>query len=645
MTPALDELASACPPLTEIPKIAGVPRESYEFFQLITENCSDIISILEADGHIRYESPSVERVLGFKPEERVGTHIAAHVHPEDLALARESLEKSARAPESLLTFEVRVRHKEGTWRTLEIVGANLLDEPRVHGMVGTARDVTGRRQAETALRESEERYRNLVELSPETIAVHSDGKVVYINPAGARLFGADAAEALLGRLVLDFVHPDFREAVAAGDRWSQDHKRPTALVELKLLRLDGEAFLAEVRGIPVTYLGEPATQIVIHDITERRRAEAEIRRLYESAERRLRRTQALRIIDIAIGSSFDLRTTLAILLEQVVSQLGVDAADVLLLKTPSRTLEYAAGRGFRSQAIQETCRRVGEGYAGRAVLERRTVFIPDLSQVSSSFARQDLLGAEGFQLYYGVPLLAKGQVKGILEVFHRTPLETDREWLDFLEALAVQAALAIDGGLLFEELQRSNSELFLAYETTLEGWTAALDLRDKETEGHTQRVTEMTLRLARAMGFDEEALVHVRRGALLHDIGKMGIPDAILLKPGQLDEEEWEIMRRHPTYAYELLSPIAYLRPALDIPYCHHEKWDGTGYPRGLQGDQIPLAARLFAVVDVWDALRSDRPYRKGWPAGEVLEHIRSLSGTHLDPAVVEAFLRLMGMD
>jgi PAS domain S-box-containing protein len=188
--------------------------------------------------------------------------------------------------------------------------------------------------------------------------------------------------------------------------------------------------------------------------------------------------------------------------------------------------------------------------------------------------------------------------------------------------------------------QQLNAELTLAYDTTLEGWSRALDLRDKETEGHSQRVTEMTVDLARAMGMSESELVHVRQGALLHDIGKMGIPDSILLKPALLTEEETAIMRRHPVYAYELLSPIAYLRPALDIPYYHHEKWDGTDYPRGLHGEQIPLAARIFAVVDVWDALRSDRPYRLAWAEERVREHIRSLAGTHFDPKVVELFLR-----
>lgn len=192
-----------------------------------------------------------------------------------------------------------------------------------------------------------------------------------------------------------------------------------------------------------------------------------------------------------------------------------------------------------------------------------------------------------------------------------------------------------------EQIQRSHVELAQAYDTTLEGWSRALDLRDKETEGHSQRVTELTMQLAGAMGISEADQVHIRRGALLHDIGKMGIPDGILLKPGPLTDEEWVVMRRHPTYAWELLSPIEFLRPALDIPHYHHEKWDGSGYPFGLSGKQIPIAARIFAVIDVWDALCSDRPYRRGWTKDRAREHIRGLAGSHFDPQVVEVFLQL----
>jgi HD-GYP domain-containing protein (c-di-GMP phosphodiesterase class II) len=303
-------------------------------------------------------------------------------------------------------------------------------------------------------------------------------------------------------------------------------------------------------------------------------------------------------------------------------------------------LEYAASLGFRTSALRHTQIRLGEGHAGVAAVENRIVSIPNLKEEDTGFTRSPLFKGEDFITYCGVPLVAKGQVKGVLEIFHRSPLEPDEEWFEFLDALALQAAIAIDNNSLFYELERSNMDLILAYDSTIEGWSRALDYRDKETEGHSQRVTELTINIARELGMNEEELVHVRRGALLHDIGKMGIPDSILLKPGSLTEEEWEIMRLHPVYSYDLLHPVAYLRPALDIPYCHHEKWDGSGYPRGLKAEQIPLSARIFAAVDVWDALRSDRPYRPAWTEEKTKEHIRAHSGIQFDPKVVGAFLR-----
>jgi HD-GYP domain-containing protein (c-di-GMP phosphodiesterase class II) len=238
--------------------------------------------------------------------------------------------------------------------------------------------------------------------------------------------------------------------------------------------------------------------------------------------------------------------------------------------------------------------------------------------------------------------MAKGHITGVLEVYHRAPLILDTEWLNFLEALAAQAAIAIDNATLFNELQRSTIEITVAYDATLEGWAHALDLRNRATEQHTKRVMEMTLRLARTMGISEKELVHIRRGSLLHDIGKIGIPDSILLKPGTLTDEEWTLIYKHPQYAFDMLQPIAYLRPALDIPYAHHEKWDGSGYPRSLKGEQIPLAARIFSVADVWDAMTDEqRPYRKALSKDEVREYIRSLAGTQLDPKVVDAFLKM----
>jgi putative nucleotidyltransferase with HDIG domain len=305
-------------------------------------------------------------------------------------------------------------------------------------------------------------------------------------------------------------------------------------------------------------------------------------------------------------------------------------------------LEFGAERGFRTPAIRKAKVRLGESYAGRAALERELVQIKNISAESDNLFLADLLNGEDFVCYYGLPLISKGQVKGVLEVFQRVPHEPDAEWLDFLNVLAGQAAIAIENAMLFESLQRSNLELTLAYEATIEGWSRALDLRDKETEGHTLRVTEMTVQLARTFGLSETELVQVRWGSLLHDIGKMGVPDGILLKSSPLTEEEWVAMKKHPTFAYQMLSPIRYLRQALDIPYCHHEKWDGSGYPHGLPGNQIPLVARIFAVVDVWDALSSDRPYRPAWPRDKIRAHILALSGTHFDPVVVDKFMEIL---
>jgi putative nucleotidyltransferase with HDIG domain len=320
----------------------------------------------------------------------------------------------------------------------------------------------------------------------------------------------------------------------------------------------------------------------------------------------------------------------------------VDAVDVLLFHPYQQTLEYVAGQGFYTHAIEQTHLRLGECFAGHAAFERRTIHIPNLPEAGTNFIRASLLAGESFLEYYAVPLIAKGGIKGVMEVFHRASLPRNPEWMDFLETLAGQAAITIDQTQLFEDLQRANLELIIAYDATIEGWARAMDLRDRETENHTRRVTEMTLSLAKALGIKDNEKLHIRRGALLHDIGKMGVPDNILLKEGKLTEEEWVLMRRHPQFAYEMLQPIKYLWQSLDIPYSHHEKWDGTGYPRGLKGEQIPLAARIFAIVDVWDAVTSDRPYRKAWTKQKALKHIREQSGKQFDPKVVNAFLELL---
>jgi PAS domain S-box-containing protein len=365
-------------------------------------------------------------------------------------------------------------------------------------------------------------------------------------------------------------------------------------------------------------------------------------RLFDQLNQRLRQLSGLHAIDMAISSSTELSVILDVVVNNTINLLKVDAAAVLLYDPVLQLLKFKSGAGFQTGEIGRASLRLGEGLAGRAALHRENVHVPNDFASHAEPARRPLVEMEGFTAYSCAPLIAKGELKGVLEIFHRSPLELNADSKEFLNVLAGQAAIAVDSAGMFENLQASNTELMLAYDATIEGWSRALDLRDQETEGHTQRVTSMTMELARAMGIPESEMVHIRRGGLLHDMGKLGIPDAILLKPGALTEEEWNLMRKHPQYAYDMLSPIGFLRPALEIPYCHHEKWDGTGYPRGLKGEQIPIAARVFAVIDVWDALCSDRPYRPAWPREKALEHIKSLSGIHFDPRVVEAFLKLI---
>jgi PAS domain S-box-containing protein len=501
------------------------------------------------------------------------------------------------------------------------------------------------KRALEALRESEGRFRQMAENIRDVFWMTSPdaSEVLYVSPVYEDIWGRTCQSlyeepqswaASIPDEERERLLNDFGRRVQAGGIWES---------HFQIVRPDGAIRWIWARGFPIRDERGEVYRVVgiAEDVTDYEQAQEEVHALNVRLTRRLEQLGALRRIDSVINSTLDLRLTLDTLLEQTLAQLRVDAAAILLCDPDTLTLNFAAGSGFRGTGINRSNVRLGEGYVGRAALERQVVVVPNLSEVGDSFVRAPLVAGEGFVSYYAVPLIAKGQVKGVLELYHRAPLAADPEWMDFLGTLAGQAAIAVDNASLFDGLQRSHIDLTLAYDATIAGWSRAMDMRDRETEGHTQRVTEMAMRMARASGIGGIELINIRRGAMLHDIGKMGISDAILFKPGPLTQEERTTMERHTTYAYEWLSPVSFLRPALDIPYCHHEKWDGTGYPRGLKGNQIPTAASIFAVADIWDALRSDRSYRPGWPEERVREHIRSLAGTHLDPAVVKTFLEL----
>ena len=351
---------------------------------------------------------------------------------------------------------------------------------------------------------------------------------------------------------------------------------------------------------------------------------------------------ALREVDNVIANNSDLRVILQSVLKNIILQLKVNAASILLLNPETSFFECVVRVGFLSGDIEKSSTLFQINRESNSLLEKRTSQVPNLIIAKSDFLNDPLVKIEKFDEYISLPLVAKGNVNGVVEVFHRSSFNMTNEKISFVEMLADRAALAVDNGLLFDGLQKANVEIDLAYNTTIEGWLQVLEMRDKDSPGHSTRVADMTVRLASLFNMSDKELQDIRRGALMHDIGKIGVPEAILLKPDQFTDEEWKIYRKHPQFAYDMLYPIAYLRGSLDIPYCHHEKWDGTGFPRGLKGTEVPLSARIFAVVDAFDALMSDRPYRKALPKKEVLEYIQEHSGWHFDPKVVEAFIKLI---
>ena len=543
--------------------------------------------------------------------------------------------KSVKTQKQLVAENEELRARLGeAEETLHAIHSGEVDAIIVSGVDGD--QIFTLKQAEDALQKEQGLAQQYLDIAGVMFVVlATDRKVILINKKGCEILGYVEQE-IVGRSWLDFLPQDEKDRVGGTfDQLMAGEIERMEYFENPILTKSGQERLIAWHNSMLTDEAGRIIGVVSsgEDITERKQAEDRIRR-------QLEHLTALSVIDRVIAAIFDLRLSLSEILNLTTKELGVDAADILILNSNSSTLEYGAERGFRATAVRKTQVRLSESYAGRAVLERHLIQIPNLRNEPNNLFVTPLVIDEDFVCYYGVPLIIKGQVKGVLEVYHRTSLEPDAEWFGFLNALAGRVAIAIENATLFENLQRSNSELTMAYDATIEGWSQAMDLRDKETEGHTQRVTEMTVKLAGVLGLSEAELVQVRWGALLHDIGKMGVPDGILLKPGPLTDEEWVAMKKHPTFAHEMLAPIRYLRLALDIPYCHHEKWDGTGYPRGLKGTQIPLAARIFAVVDVWDALRSDRHYRLAWSEEKVREHINISSGTHFDPQVVEVFMQ-----
>ena len=383
------------------------------------------------------------------------------------------------------------------------------------------------------------------------------------------------------------------------------------------------------------------TSMILRDLTQMSSSFNNLRQTMTGyLDSHKRQVKALVGVGSVINSSLGLERVLEEVMDGLIALMGAERG-FLMLREPGGELKVRIARGIAREDINKEAFAISNTIVKR-VAESGEAILTTNAQEDPRFVEQVSVAAYHLLSILCAPLKIKDDLIGVIYVDNRAHTGIFRnDDLGMISAFANQAAVAIDNARLFDDLQESNAELEIAYQATLEGWVRALDLRDKETEGHTKRVTALTQRLARAMDVDDDALVHITRGALLHDIGKMAIPDGILLKPGGLTQEERELIQQHPIYAFEMLKPIKFLHPALDIPYCHHEKWDGSGYPRGLKGEEIPFAARIFSIIDVWDALVSDRPYRKGINPVEVKKSIREQSGIHFDPHVVDVFLKM----
>ncbi|MCX8063108.1 MAG: GAF domain-containing protein [Anaerolineales bacterium] len=664
--------------ITEKKGAEETQRLSEERYQIISEMISDYAYAfrVEEDGSLVREwlAGGFEKITGFTPEEsQVRGGWRTLIYPPDMPIAMRRFETLMSGEPDVSEF--RIQRKDGRIRWLRDHGLPVRDAKsgRVVRIYGAAEDITERKQRELELKA-------LAQIT-QAISEEADFQVLTERLIRAALLAVPSAQKgsfaiatepnrLKVIALVGYQDPSVR-GMTYPIQWGYGGRcfrlqKPLLIADVQQdeeLRSDGNSAVIEevrqlrsavvaplltheqVRGVISFESNQPnafteedlnllntlanTLALVLHNA-----------QLHEETTRRVRQLQAVQTVGKALTATLDVRLVFEVLLQQVLSQLSADAVGLLLYNPHLQTLEYAANSGFRSRIYEQTSLSLATSLAGRAAMERQIFTVTDLRELSEGFAQT--FRQEGFQGYGAAPLIVKGKLKGVLEVFYRRSFAPDADWKRLLEMLADQAALAIDNAEMFEELRCANLKLSLAYEATIEGWSKALELRDKETEGHTLRVTELTLRLAERLGVDPALFPHIRRGCILHDVGKIAIPDSVLLKPTALSEEEWALMRQHPTLAYQMLSSIEYLQPALNIPYCHHERWDGSGYPRGLKGEEIPLEARIFAIVDVWDALTNDRPYRKAWSRQEALKYIRDQAGKQFDPRVVKIFLEAM---
>ncbi|MCE1253635.1 MAG: PAS domain S-box protein [Anaerolineae bacterium] len=540
--------------------------------------------------------------------------------------------------------EYRISRPDGEERDLFVIMDCLTDATgKIIAHTGTIQDITDQKLINENLRASEERFRTIVEqMSEGVVLVGEDGRILEWNLAQENITGLKRGD-VLGQLIWDVQSslglPENKEVRREKIKSAMQAALNSGVSPMfnsgheVLLHLQDGTIKTLIESVFAVHTGTGyRIASIVRDITEQKQAD-------EKINLQVKKLKGLRGIDLEILNQSSLSEILEVILNQIREVLKADAANIISLDAKLNRLTPIVSYGFKTDRSDCKSLRHFSCLPWQVMNRKGFMVIQKNDKVGTNC---NCLNEEGFATFYGAPIIANQKTVGILEVFFYENTVLDPEWVDYFESLAGQAAIAIETVYLFEDLQRSNVELNQAYEATITGWSKALELRDEETQGHSDRVMHLACELALRLGMNDVEMVHFRRGVLLHDIGKMGVPDHILLKPGPLTDDEWRIMRKHPEFAYRLLSQINYLKPALDVPYAHHERWNGSGYPRGLMEKEIPWEARIFMVVDVWDALISDRPYRPGWNKRDVINYLRENSGVLFDPQIVIVFLDMI---
>ncbi len=573
-------------------------REQQAQFRRLADNTSDLITEMDAEGIIRYVSPSYRSIMGYDAQDLLGTNGFALIHPDDLPAAYETARRAV-ASHNTGRVLLRSRCADGHYLQVEVSGNPIYDDQGKHwGYVLAGRDITTQKQAEKAVQESEAKFRAIIESLPLGIHMYTlaeDDRLVFsgYNPAANTLLGIDHAP-LVGKtieeafpgLVGTEVPDAYREVARTGKTWQNEQ------IDYDEGAIQG-AF--DVR----TFLTEPR-----HTVT-----------VFANITQRIRDAEALRLSEDKFSTAFHISPD-SINLNRLADGMYLDINEGFTQLT-GYTREDVQGKSSLELNIwvdPEDRARLVKGLREDGVVEN----------LEARFRRKN--GDIGIGWMSARVIMIQGEAC-ILSITR-----------DFTKRIEAEVALRQNEA----QLREAHHSLEQAYDATLQGWARALELRERETADHSRRVVELTMQVARALGIADEELVHIQRGALLHDIGKMGIPDGILLKPGRLTDDEWVTMRKHTEFARSMLSDIDYLRPSLVIPYCHHEWWDGGGYPLGLRGEEIPLPARIFTIVDVFDALTHDRPYRPAWSPKEAKAYLLEQCAKQFDAQIVEVFLQFV---